>query len=66
MLEDALVVRPLDMTARRLNLNLGQVERSGDLVLRTHELVIGYHDDKQPLFTVPDLLYNFRLQPRNY
>ena len=56
MLDDALVVRPLDMNARRLNLNLGHIARSGDLVLRTRDLVIGYHDDQQPLFTVPDLL----------
>ena len=56
MLEESLVTRPLDLTARRMMLNLGRVERSGDLVLRTRDLVIGYHDDQQPLFSVPDLL----------
>jgi ATP-binding cassette subfamily F protein 3 len=56
MLDEAMVVRPLDMNARKLNLNLGQAARSGDLVLRTRDLVIGYQDDKQPLINVPDLL----------
>ncbi len=56
MLEDSLVVRPLDINARHLSLNLGEAARSGDLVLRTRDLVIGYQDDQQPLFNVPDLL----------
>jgi ATP-binding cassette subfamily F protein 3 len=56
MLEDSLMVRPLDMKARHLHLDLGNVMRSGDLVLRTRKLVIGYRDDREPLFSVPDLL----------
>jgi ATP-binding cassette subfamily F protein 3 len=41
----------------RLNLNLKANRRSGDLTLRTRDLVIGYADDGQPLFTVPDLVF---------
>jgi ATP-binding cassette subfamily F protein 3 len=36
-----------------INLNTGG--RSGDLVLRTHNLQVGYHDEGQPLFDCPDL-----------
>ncbi|MCC6905429.1 MAG: ABC-F family ATP-binding cassette domain-containing protein [Anaerolineae bacterium] len=39
----------------RMHLALGSVERSGDEVIRTRDLVIGYHDDRVPLFTVPDI-----------
>ncbi len=56
LLEEAKVTRPLDLTARRLHLNLGKAERSGDLVLRTRGLAIGYQDDGKALFSVPDLL----------
>lgn len=40
----------------RLNLNLKSGQRSGDLVLRTRDLVIGYADEGKPLFKAPDLL----------
>jgi ATP-binding cassette subfamily F protein 3 len=40
----------------RLNISLKTNLRSGDLVLRTRELVIGYPDDQIPLFHAPDLL----------
>jgi ATP-binding cassette subfamily F protein 3 len=40
----------------RLHLNLPAGGRSGDLVLRTRDLVIGYADEGQPLFRAPDLL----------
>ena len=39
-----------------LNLNLNANRRSGDLVLRTYNVAIGYPDDGQPLFQVPDLV----------
>ncbi len=39
-----------------LNLNLNANRRSGDLVLRTYDVAIGYQDDGQPLFQVPDLV----------
>ena len=41
---------------RRLRLKLQPENRSGDIVLRTHQLGIGYSDDKKILFTVPDLV----------
>jgi len=41
---------------RAVRIDFGQVDRSGDRVLETHELVIGYRDSKEPLFEVPDLL----------
>jgi ATP-binding cassette, subfamily F, member 3 len=41
---------------RRLHLRLEPVNRSGDLVLRTFDLSIGYEDEGRPLFYVPDLV----------
>ena len=41
---------------RRMHINLNTRGRSGDLVLRTHNLEVGYHDEGQPLFSCPDLL----------
>ncbi len=46
------VDRPIEH--KRLNLNLKTTVRSGDLVLATHDLVVGYPDGP-PLFTSPDL-----------
>ncbi|MCK4899879.1 MAG: ABC-F family ATP-binding cassette domain-containing protein, partial [Anaerolineales bacterium] len=40
----------------QLNLNLNANKRSGDLVLRTYNVAIGYPDEGQPLFQVPDLV----------
>lgn len=39
-----------------LHLNLKANLRSGDLVLRTRDLAIGYPDEGRPLFRAPDLL----------
>jgi ATP-binding cassette subfamily F protein 3 len=39
-----------------LHLNLKASNRSGDLVLRTEDLAVGYADEGKPLFTAPDLL----------
>ncbi len=50
---DELITRPRE--ARALHLKLTTTMRSGDKVLMTDDLVIGYHDDQQPLFSVPDL-----------
>ena len=41
---------------RRMHINLNTRGRSGDLVLRTHNLEVGYHDEGRPLFSCPDLL----------
>jgi ATP-binding cassette, subfamily F, member 3 len=40
-----------------LHLNLKANQRSGDLVLRTYDLEIGYADEGRPLFRVPDLIF---------
>ena len=40
----------------RLNLHLKANTRSGDLVLRTRDLAIGYPDEGRPLFRAPDLV----------
>lgn len=40
----------------RLSINLKTSQRSGDLVLRTQDLAIGYPDQGRPLFRAPDLL----------
>lgn len=40
----------------QLNLHLKTSQRSGDLVLRTRDLSIGYPDEGKPLFSAPDLL----------
>jgi len=39
-----------------LRLHLKTSQRSGDLVLRTRDLAIGYADEGRPLFSAPDLL----------
>ncbi len=54
LLEEARLTPPPG--ARRLHLQLQPVQRSGDLVLRTYQLAIGYADEGRPLFTVPDLV----------
>ncbi|MEN4042868.1 MAG: ABC-F family ATP-binding cassette domain-containing protein [Anaerolineaceae bacterium] len=41
---------------RRLHLRLEPSSRSGDLVLRTFNLSIGYADEGRPLFHAPDLV----------
>lgn len=38
-----------------MHLRMGRTLRSGDRVLMTKNLVVGYHDDKKPLFTAPDI-----------
>jgi ATP-binding cassette, subfamily F, member 3 len=53
LLAEARLSPPLD--PRRLHLNLQSTLRSGDLVLRTIQLEVGYHDEGHGLFTVPDL-----------
>jgi len=53
LLEEARLAPP--HINRRLHLRLEPTARSGDLVLRTHSLSIGYADEGRPLFDVPDL-----------
>ncbi len=51
-------VRGLRLPSNRppqLKLHLKATARSGDLVVRTHNLQVGYLDEGRPLFTAPDL-----------
>src|SRR5690606_24596951 len=52
-LADEALTRPREMHTLRLNLQAKR--RSGDKVLMTHNLVVGYHDDRVPLFEAPDI-----------
>lgn len=49
-------LRPPSNRPPHLHLNLKASHRSGDLVLRTRNLLIGYPDEGKPLFSAPDLL----------
>lgn len=53
LIRESLVVRPTE--SRAMVLRLGSDLRSGDLVLRTNDIAVGYHDDGKILFRVPDL-----------
>lgn len=55
MLEEARLTPP--MTPRKLSVRLEPAARSGDLVLRTYGLSVGYADEGRPLFSVPDLVF---------
>ena len=54
MLEEVRLAPPRQ--ARKLRFRLQAIGRSGDLVLRTETLSVGYHDEGRPLFNAPDLL----------
>ena len=41
---------------RRIKLDLEAKGRSGDLVIQSEALSIGYHDEGRPLFSVPDVV----------
>ncbi|MEA4908311.1 MAG: ABC-F family ATP-binding cassette domain-containing protein [Anaerolineaceae bacterium] len=58
MLEEARLAPPPG--TRRLSLNLEPAARSGDLVVRTQNLAVGYADEGRPLFYVPDLVLQRR------
>jgi ATP-binding cassette subfamily F protein 3 len=49
-------LRPPSNRPPHLHLNLKASNRSGDLVLRTRNLEVGYPDEGKPLFKSPDLL----------
>ena len=53
LLSESKIIKPTE--SRSMHLKLNTDLRSGDLVLRTHDLAIGYQDDKKVLFNVPDL-----------
>jgi len=54
MLEESRLFRPSLST--KMNLRLETTHRSGDQIIRTHELKIGYLDNDRALFSVPDLI----------
>jgi ATP-binding cassette subfamily F protein 3 len=49
-------LKPPSNRPPHLHLNLKASNRSGDLVLRTRSVQIGYADEGKPLFSTPDLL----------
>jgi ATP-binding cassette subfamily F protein 3 len=55
LLEEARLAPP-PSEPRRMHIDLSTRARSGDLVLRTHNLQVGYHDEGKPLFDCPDLV----------
>lgn len=55
LLEEARLAPP-PLEPRRMHIQLNPSDRSGDLVLRTHDLQVGYHDEGKPLFNCPDLI----------
>lgn len=55
LLEDARLAPP-PAEPRRMHIHLNTKGRSGDLVLRTYDLQVGYHDEGWPLFDCPDLV----------
>ncbi len=55
LLEDARLAPP-PTEPRRMHIKLQPLGRSGDLVLRTYDLKVGYHDEGRPLFDCPDLI----------
>jgi len=54
LLEDARLAPP--QRSRRIHFNIQAVQRSGDLVVRTYGLRVGYADDGRVLIQVPDLV----------
>ena len=54
MLREAEIARPA--AERPVRIEFGPPDRSGDQVLETRDLAIGYADSAEPLFRVPDLI----------
>jgi ATP-binding cassette subfamily F protein 3 len=52
-LRDEAILRPRELRAMRLRLDTHRI--SGEKVITTKNLMIGYHDDGVPLFSVPDI-----------
>ncbi len=55
MMRDSKLTMP-DVNVRPMHLRLKVSGRSGQLVLRTYDLEVGYHDEGRPLFGTPDLV----------
>lgn len=54
MLAESRLTPPMQL--HRLKLKLAASNRSGDLVIRTYSLSVGYADEGKPLFHTPDLV----------
>jgi ATP-binding cassette subfamily F protein 3 len=54
LLEDARLAPP--QKSRRIHFNLSAGSRSGDLVVRTYNLNVGYQDNRKVLIKVPELV----------
>jgi len=59
MLEESKITPP-PTSRRKMHMRLDTGGRSGELVLRTHDLQVGYEDEGRPLFSTPDLLLKRR------
>ena len=55
LMRDSLLTNP-DPNVRPMHLRLKVSGRSGQLVLRTYDLEVGFHDEGRPLFSSPDLV----------
>ncbi len=53
-------ITPPPSTRRKMHMQLHAEARSGELVLRTQDLQVGYADEGRPLFSAPDLLIQRR------
>jgi len=53
-------ITPPPTTRRKMHMQLHAEARSGELVLRTQDLQVGYADEGRPLFSAPDLLIQRR------
>lgn len=42
--------------SQRIHIDFGSIQRSGDLVVRTYDLHVGYQDDQKVMVGVPDLV----------
>ncbi len=54
LLDEARLAPP--HSSRRIHFNMQAVQRSGDLVLRTYGLQVGYQDDGKTLIHIPELV----------
>ncbi|MHB8133812.1 MAG: ABC-F family ATP-binding cassette domain-containing protein [Anaerolineaceae bacterium] len=57
MLDEAKITPP-PAERRLMRLSLNALNRSGNQVLRTYGLQVGYEDEGSPLFSTPDLILN--------
>jgi ATP-binding cassette subfamily F protein 3 len=56
LLSEAKITAP--QTQQKMRFRLNDVDRSGDIVIRTENVQVGYPDDKKVLVELPDLILN--------